>query len=254
MGNPAARALIVVIAVTAALSCGGAGSRTKQASAAQVYAAACSSYAVGDLSSTLNHIRTLLRDYKRSPQAESARLLRSKIEKANRDAARRNARALVAKKDSALSRLHKEYDDMSELTAYYDRAAMQYAASHGGLTVGIGEKAGIRPQLVMRISYVADDWLFVESYKVKADSRRFTITPGLLEVERGNDAGGVWEMYSTTPGPEEVRMLRAIAESETARIRFVGRTYNKDRTITTAEKDGIWLVLRAYDLMIQTQP
>jgi hypothetical protein len=254
MSNPTARALPVVVTVVAALSCGGGNSRATQASASRVYATACSSYAVGDVSSTLRHVRTLLRDYKRSPQAESAKVLLSKIEQANRDAAKRDAKALAAKRDSALSQLRKKHDDMSEITTYQDPSSPRHVNSRSNLMALIGEKAGVKPILMMAIYYVADDWLFVQSYMIKADSERFTVTPGLMEVERDNGSGQIWEWYTTMPGPDETRMLNAVATSKTATIRYVGQNYYKDRTITEAEKDALCNVLDAYDLMVETQP
>jgi len=249
-----ARVLIVVTVVAVALSCGGSDSRAQPGNAVQAYAAACSSYAAGDMHSTLSHIRALLRDHKRSPQAESAKALQAKIEQANRDAAQRNAKALAAKRDSALSQLRRKHDDMTGVTSYYDRSSPQYANSRSNLMVFIGEKGGTGPVLAMEIYYVAEDWLFVESYIIKADAERFTVSPGLMDVQRDNGYGQIWEWYTTMPTPVEMRMLRTVAASSTATMRYVGRSYYKDRTISATEKSAIRNVLRAYDLMMQTQP
>lgn len=104
-------------------------------------------------------------------------------------------------------------------------------------------------ELKLRNVYVADDWLFITSYIIKADDELFEFPVGMTDIERDNGAGGIWEWTHGTAGPQELRMLRAVASAKQAVIRYQGKQYRKDRTIPASEKAMLRDVLVAYEML-----
>jgi hypothetical protein len=93
--------------------------------------------------------------------------------------------------------------------------------------------------------YKADDWLFVESYSVKADE--FKWRSGSLKFERDHTSGTIWEWNNTVLTEELNNMLNEIAAADTATVRFHGRYYD-DHSVTPKQQEELSSLLRLLEL------
>jgi len=143
---------------------------------------------------------------------------------------------------AALGKMRKHTDDIEGLTWYRDRLSPQYA-NYNGFFIYIGQRPAGEPWLRLRVQYNADDWLFIESFVVVADGRRFEHDPA--HFERDNDSE-IWEWYDELASSQDIEMVKAIIAAKSAVIRFNGRQYRKDRTITRTERAALQNVLDAY--------
>jgi len=104
--------------------------------------------------------------------------------------------------------------------------------------------------LRLQVQYVADDWLFIRSFVIKADDATFTLNvPGLRDVERDNSAGKIWEWHDRTVGAQEQEMLNAMAKSNRVVLRCEGTKYQKDRELSDSEIQRIRTVLTAFKIL-----
>ena len=144
-------------------------------------------------------------------------------------------------KAKARAKLLKKIDEITGVTYYYDRTTPKYNQSNN-ISLYIASQ-GNSDQVRLRIRFTAEDWLFIESYIIKADDQKFTITP--LSIERDNSGGQVWEWSDEQAIREDLEMAKVIANSKKAVIRYNGQQYYKDRTITAAEKSALKHILEA---------
>jgi hypothetical protein len=116
-----------------------------------------------------------------------------------------------------------------------------------------GEREGQPLGLRLVIGYVAEDWLFVEKYYVKADNQTFTIDPGGdFEVKRDNSGGEIWEWFDTEVTPEEYVILKALVSAKSATLRYEGQKHYRDRNVGPAERQRIADVLVTLEALDRT--
>ncbi len=98
----------------------------------------------------------------------------------------------------------------------------------------------------LAIQYYADDWLFIENVQLLVDGEKMSIyTSG--EWERDHDSGKIWEYCDISLNDLTMDKLLIIANSNTARIRFNGSQYYKDKNITLKQKKALRDMLDIYD-------
>jgi hypothetical protein len=150
----------------------------------------------------------------------------------------------------AVAQLKKEHDEFQHVTWYKDRSYPEYANSNAFQAyIGKSDEGGA-PYLRMLLRYSGDDWLFVQTFEILADGQQFMVNPGgHFKVERDNGEGDVWEWYDANVTDADMRMLRAVAGSNTAKLRYNGQQYSQDRTITSSEKAALRRVLSAYEAL-----
>jgi len=158
----------------------------------------------------------------------------------------------------ALGNMKKESDDMRDIVFYTHKDEPSADNSFGGY-YSVSGSTRIAPYIAVHKSgnvilrlknvYVADDWLFIESYRVKADDAIYDITINYGDIERDNTSGHILEWMDEKVSNEREVMLKAIASSKNAVIRYNGKQYYKDRTIADSEKERIKDVLSAYEVL-----
>lgn len=148
----------------------------------------------------------------------------------------RRARASVAK-------MRRSTDEIEGTTWYYDPSTPRYT-NHNSFHLYFGKKPDSAPWLRFRIQYEADDWLFINSFVVVADGRRFD-TPS-AKFERDNADGRIWEWYDESPSADDLEMINAVIHSRKAVLRLEGDKYRNDRAITSREKAALQSVLNAF--------
>lgn len=134
------------------------------------------------------------------------------------------------------------HDDFEGITWYRDANAVGTYKTR--LITEFAEKKSNNRWLRMKIRYYANDWLFIHSYIVKADEHKFTFNN--RNFNRDNGSGSIWEWETVKAGKKEIEMLKAVATSDKTVIRFYGRQYYSDHTVSVEEKDGIKRILSAY--------
>lgn len=97
--------------------------------------------------------------------------------------------------------------------------------------------------LRFKIQYRADDWLFIQSYKFLIDGNTYDYLPG--KVERDN-ASYIWEWSDTQVSVLSESLLNLLSNAKTAKIRFVGSQYHKDKDITAKQIASIKRTLELY--------
>lgn len=140
----------------------------------------------------------------------------------------------------ALSRLSKRYDKFQDVTWYSSPSSPRYRNYNAFyLYFGISDNSKLPLRLV--VQYENEDWLFIQSATVNVDGENYSISG---DWERDNDSR-IWEWIDETL--DDRAMIEAITNSKSAVIRFDGRQYYDNRTISAAQKKSLRDVLLAYD-------
>ena len=139
-----------------------------------------------------------------------------------------------------LETFRKKIDEFEDLTFYTDKRAPVYV--NRNFIYPYIMQSGNSFYLRLKFQYTSDDWLFIRQIKILTDENSYTITG---DFKRDSDTT-IWEWYDKIATPEDVVMLRDIAESKTAKIRYEGQQYYKDRIMTSKEKDIIKKTLDIY--------
>ncbi|MNS62382.1 hypothetical protein D3C72_954410 [compost metagenome] len=232
--------------------------------ASRLYQLAKSDLEQGEPESAIRNAKALLEKHPATAEAKQATLIVStaqaqlkKQEEAKRlaeDKAKREAeakkKAEQARLAQALSSMRKKHDDIKGITWYTDKSTPKYYSERSDFHLYIGKNNHSKPWLRMVIQYTNDDWLFIQRYIIKADGQTFEITPEPFKgVERDNGGGDIWEWYDISAGDRELEIAKAIANSKKAVIRYDGKQYYNDRTISTREKQAIKNVLAAHEIL-----
>ena len=173
----------------------------------------------------------------------------NKIALAKEEAEKEQRRKEEQRLANATKKMRENYDDIRGISWYYDKSSPQYVDSRTNFHAYIGKKSG-SPWLRLVIQYVADDWLFIEKYIIKVDGRIYEINENKYgEIETDNGGGDIWEWLDRIVGPKEFQIIKAVAYGKDVKIRFQGKKYRRDRTVTNKEKMALRNVLDAYEAL-----
>ena len=141
---------------------------------------------------------------------------------------------------NATASMYTQTDPVKGNKFIYDRTSPhQFYTTNNAMYLYAGINGGA-PYLKFRINYFASDWLFVQSYVFNVDGEVFTIDTNYGDVNTDNGIVGgdsmVWEWWDGDPTSENLDMLKKIANSKKTLLRYEGRQYHHDRTITAQEK------------------
>ncbi len=161
-----------------------------------------------------------------------------------------SVRAAASRIARAMAGMRKKHDDVRGITWYTDASVPVSPQHDRRLYLYIGkDDDGSAPFLRFVIRYSGDDWLFIDRYLIKTDARTFTLVPddyGSDAVERDNGYGGIWEWWDVRTTSEHRELVDAILASKGATIRYEGKQYYMDRTITATERAALRLTLDAF--------
>ena len=144
---------------------------------------------------------------------------------------------------SALKNMKKNTDKIEGVDWYRDKSSPSYN-NRNAFYLYFGKRSGSStPWLRLRIQYYSDDWLFIDSFIVVADGKRFERSN--VNFERDHDSE-IWEWYDESLSASDMEMINAVISSKDATIRFNGRQYRNDKPITAAQKSAMRNVLDAY--------
>jgi Skp family chaperone for outer membrane proteins len=186
----------------------------------------------------------------RKKQAENTAAREAAREKQNaeqRAAQQEAARRDAAEGKAAIARLSKEVDNVKNVTFLRHRNSTPYVNTRSDLQLYIVTAKGAVPTLRLVVTYVAEDWLFVQKYFIKTDTASYTIDPGSsFRIERDNSGGKIWEWYDAVVTDAQLPMLQELSKAKGATLRYEGRQYYKDRTVSASELGRLREVLLAY--------
>jgi hypothetical protein len=146
------------------------------------------------------------------------------------------------------SQIERVDDEVTGLSLYRHKESPKTINEESSIDLSI---AGTDPPLLqMRLTYVADDWLFIEGYAFLIDGKRYTLTPS-DDVEGDHDRR-IWEWHTESvdakdKGSDVMKIARALSEASAAKVFCIGNQYRKERTITPEEQSRIAMVLAFLD-------
>lgn len=202
-----------------------------------------------------NELQTLLDKHPASQQATEAKNLLTSVENGIKEQKLAQEKAMLEKERAekerlanATKKLRTTYDDIKGITWYYDRGTPQYT-NYNSFHLYMGKEKSGKPWLRFRIQYAADDWLFIESYLIKTDNESYTISTSYGEVETDNGSGGIWEWYDVAIDNRLYNIVKDVIKSKTVKLRYNGKQYYKDRTLSAKEKQSLQNILDAYEAL-----
>ncbi|MNY85831.1 hypothetical protein D3C78_20310 [compost metagenome] len=178
-----------------------------------------------------------------APETTEAKTILAKIESAEKAAKEADEKRLAA----AVSYMTITSDEMTGITWYKDPSTTEYIDVNSFYAyVGKRDDSLV---LRLKIQYQGDDWLFINSYTIKADDETFKLTMEYGDVQRDNGYGGVWEWIDIPATQDNIKMLKAIAKAKKTTVRHEGDTSYHDRVLTAKETQAISKVLDAYEAL-----
>ena len=107
---------------------------------------------------------------------------------------------------------------------------------------------GVATNLRFVIQYYSDDWLFIQKYMFSIDGEAFEYIPSEVKTDNG-DGGMIWEWFDESADENLKTIMKAIANSKSAKIKMVGRQYFDIKTVTSKQKESIKKTLELYKLL-----
>ncbi len=155
--------------------------------------------------------------------------------------------ALNKKKEAegkkALAKLRKVKDEIEGTTWNYDPSSPRYNNSDA-FHLYFATKGDFAYPLRLKISYHANDWLFINSFVVVADGQRFERNHTRFEKDNNHK---IWEWYDEPMTQDDKKMIEAVINSKKAIIRFYGDKYHNDRTVSQQKKLALKNILTAHE-------
>lgn len=178
-----------------------------------------------------SQIREAREEEERRRKAEEARIAEER-------------RATERRRATAARSMAKRYDKLEGISWYQDKSTHSYQSS---FHLYFADHGGYVGNLRLKLRYYDDDWLFIHGFTVYADGQRFEYPN--VEFERDHGSGSIWEWYDTPLSATHLSMVRAVLAAKEATVRYHGRQYRDDRTITAAQRSALQRVLDAYVAM-----
>lgn len=220
--------------------------------AEKLYSEAENFFNEGNLYKSKSTLNLLFDKHPTSKQTEQGKVLLSQIEdilkkeqEAKELAEKQKAEEEEQRIANALKNMRKKYDEVTEITWFYDKTSPQYT-NRNSFFLYIGQDSKNNRWLRLRIQYTGDDWVFIEKYIIKCDDSSYTIDTEYQEVKRDNSGGAVWEWLDKSPSQSELDMINSIIKSKKTILRCKGDQYHYDREISQNEKQALQSILDAY--------
>lgn len=153
------------------------------------------------------------------------------------------------RKDNALAKLDKHFDDVTGLTYYMPSVTPEYVNDRSYVLAYLGGKDDDM-SLFIRTDYVGDDWIFYDTLIINADGKTYTKKLNYSDITHDNGGGQVWEFYNQQANTSDIDWLKAIANADKAVVRFTGK-YQYDLTISESDKKAIGNAVEAYEAVLE---
>lgn len=152
-----------------------------------------------------------------------------------------------AKRMSAVSKLKKEYDDVSNITWFYN-PYFNHGNGSNRMSLYIGKK-GSNVWLRLKMSFGGSSWIFFDNAYLSYDGNtREIYFNEYRDKESDNYGGYVWEWIDVPVNGELLLFLKKFANGKSLKMRLSGK-YTTTRELSEDEIMGIKDVLLAYDVL-----
>lgn len=156
---------------------------------------------------------------------------------------------VLSRREVLMNSLKIEKDSIKGTTVWQPYEAPDAVNERSWLGLYLIQGKDSIPTLRMRLHYVADDWLFIESIDVQTESvtlsKKFSF--GKLETHVFN--GGICEWVDLLVGENEREIFEAIADANDVTLRMNGQQFYKDRKLAEEEIEAIRRVLDVEKLL-----
>lgn len=156
------------------------------------------------------------------------------------------AKLTELQKNTLLKKLNTKYDKTQGITWYTSQQEPKLVTSRSYVLPFIGVQEE-RAWLGLRYHYTGSQWVFFENITVIADGKEFTRSFPYFDVQRGNRSSKVWEWIDVEMSPEDVEMIKTVANSQLTTVRFSGDQYQSEFTVQQADKQAILDMLAAFE-------
>lgn len=146
----------------------------------------------------------------------------------------------------ATSNMSQTRDDIRKITWFYHKNIKDYFRTN--IQVYFGKPDNERPYLRLKTTYHSDTWLFINSMIIVVDDVQYPLKN--LKFERDNSSS-IWEWSDLLIDDASMKIVQSIADSKKTVIRFEGKQYYKDYTVTDKEKKCIKDTLYAFNALKQ---
>jgi hypothetical protein len=158
--------------------------------------------------------------------------------------------SLMSYRELILASLNRTDDAFKGAIIYRHKDAPYLVSSRTALHCYIIQVGEGEPRLRMTLQYVANDWLFVQKYSVKADGDVIPLhSAEFFDVERDNSGGRIWEWVDEPVDETRLKHLANIASAKKSIIRFEGKQYYRDFEIPDYDRESLTLMLNAFQMM-----
>jgi hypothetical protein len=140
-------------------------------------------------------------------------------------------------------------DVFTETTWYCDPRIATGRGSRTCVYVRFGMKGTAPLPLRWGINFASDDFLFVNSVIIRTDTTNETVYFEYSRVQREHADGRVWEWTDEATDILRWPLILRVARAGTAAIRFNGRQYYHDYTLTKTDISAIQRTLDIYTLL-----
>ena len=155
---------------------------------------------------------------------------------------------LAQKGEEILGRCRTEEDKVYGITYYYPNATPIYGNERSYFSCYIGAYSGqsYTSNLFIECDYFGDSWVFWKKLVIVVDGVRYTKTVNYGDISRQVAYGDVFEWFSDVASEEDMLILKAIANSNEAIVRFEGDDKYYDLTVPQKDKNAIKDMLILY--------
>tara|TARA_R110002110_G_C13380271_1_gene711026 strand:- start:376 stop:1356 length:981 start_codon:yes stop_codon:yes gene_type:complete len=154
---------------------------------------------------------------------------------------------IEAARRQAVSGLRRDEDRVEGITWFKHPNQPRYTNSRSTAYLYIGRKGenGL-PWLRLKVQYTGSDWLFVDKVTAWYDGEKSPLVSGRFNRDNYTD---IWEWIDVRPSANQIEILRSLANSDEAILRFEGTQYRRDATLSGGDKRAIREMLLAYQVM-----
>lgn len=121
-------------------------------------------------------------------------------------------------------------DDFESFSWVSPKSKPQFSNVNGFYCYFAKDSSGVH-NLRFRGQYANSDWLFVDALKFNIDGETIDYYPN--DVSRDNDST-IWEWYDDLVDAKAFILLSKIANAKSVKVRWIGRQYKEDRTMSSA--------------------
>lgn len=150
-----------------------------------------------------------------------------------------------------LKGLSRQHDQMRGIAWYRSPSSPKHTNANGFYLYFGKEDSGRLLPLRLVAQYHADDWLFISRAWAKADGAKLDIPQESRKSfgwERDNSGGMIWEWSDTAiTTAQDIATVRRISESKSVTVRFEGKQYYNDKSLSTTQLKAMRDIIFAYE-------